>query len=443
MSTLPFAARAETFGLETDTPWGLELARVLFNVPRTFLPLVDALEGRSPGFRASLERLTASGFVAYQPGVVVDTRTGLPATRPSRAVCRYRTTPRGRRLLEAARQDLRVLADRFPRTTERNLEHVHRLVQVCHLEDANRRFGLSAEQAVDLAQFPSDRSGRWWVQHLVELRYLQQLPDKLADVREVIPPHWRPTRAFARQLLDVVEAFPAVPSTLPAELRLRRSRFLDDIDPARIGVGGATDFDHDIEAQKVLAALLRSPKVRADGIFQVEPRFALPLDRTLRPPAYDPNVDPITIYQPDAELRETGEGPVRRSVVEYERFQSRRDAWGHIERFLGWLHTFAYPFEPATLRFVVDSPARARSYVALIEAFADYLLDEPDRAPANPVLLAVTTTGRLLSADDPLDDRHWHRLPLPAVAPTGAVPRPRQHPADDSPYDDYFGRFDT
>lgn len=440
MSTLPFRARSETFGLDTSDPWGLEVARLLFNVPRTFGPLVDAIDARSPGMRRNLERLADLGFVAYQPPVIVDTRTGVTTDTPTRAVTRYRATSRARRLLEKARTDLRVLEDAFPRATRANLAVVHRLLKVLFLDDANARFGLSAEAAIAEAGFTSDRTGRWWLKHLIDKRYVRVLDHKLADVREVVPEHFRPTREFSRQLLDIIDAFDGVPESLATELRLKRSRFLDDIDPARVGLGGATDFDHDIEAQKVIASMLISPRARRDGIFQIEPRFALPLDASQRLPAFDAGCDQVALYQPDAELREHHDGTVRRSVVEYERFQSRRDAWGHVERFLGWLHTTAFPFEAAVLRFVVDTPARARTYVELIEAFCDYAIDHPERMPANPVLLTVSTVDRLLHATDPLDDAIWHRLALPAGAPSGGLRTPVLHPADDSPYDDYFGR---
>lgn len=348
-------------------------------------------------------------------------------------------TVRTRRLLERAREDLREIDRVFPHTTDRNRQRIFDLLSHLWLEDANRRFGVSAKHVTLLSGLP-ERSGRWWVQHLVDKGYVRRLPFKLADTREVIPAHWRPTRMFARQLLDIIDAFDNVPASLSAELRLKRSRYLRDIDPARVGIGGASDYDHDIEVQKVLAALLLSERCRRDGQFQVEPRIALPAAQDGYRHVFDVDGPRTVIYQPDAELRESGDGgQVRRAVIEYERFQSRRDAWGHIENFCGWMSTMAFPFEPGVLRFVVDSDARARTYVQLLEAYADYALDHPEQQPPNDILLAVATVDRVLTADDPLDDRHWHRLPLPTGGAHGAR-APVLHPADRSPYDLYFGR---
>ena len=92
------------------------------------------------------------------------------------------------------------------------------------------------------------------------------------------------------------------------------------------------------------------------------------------------------------------------------------------------------------LRFVVDSAPRERSYVELIEAFGDYALDHPERMPANPVLLAVSSTPRVLAAADPLDPRAWFRMTLPNSAGSDTVRRPVLHPPEDSPYDEYFSR---
>jgi len=129
----------------------------------------------------------------------------------------------------------------------------------------------------------------------------------------------------------------------------------------------------------------------------------------------------------------------RRAVVEYERFQSRRDAWGHIERFCGWLSINTLPFEAAVLYFVVDSAARMRGYVELIEAFADYIVENPLAAPANPVTLAVSTTAKVLKSPDPLEPRSWVRIELTSSA--GLMGRTCVlHAPDVSPYDTYFSR---
>jgi len=287
-----------------------------------------------------------------------------------------------------------------------------------------------------------ERSGRWWVRHLLDAGLLAELPERLADVREVVPAHWRVTRVLCRQLEDVLTAFPGTaPAGLKVEFRLNRTRFLHDIDPARIGITGATDFDHDIETQRILAGLLVSPRCGIGGVFSVEPRITLPghLERNVL--VFDPQGAGSAFYQPDAELREIHNGVSHRSIVEYERFQTRRDAWSHIERFTGWLHVMTLPVEPAILRFVVDTDPRVRSYVELVEAFADWMLDHPERHPGNPVTLAVTSARRVTTAKDPLDPANWFRIEVPAGrSDTGRRP---VLSLQGTPYDEYFSRART
>lgn len=434
-SAIPLAYRSETFGLTGESSWALPALELLCHVPRAYASLVAAWDRRHPGVRKALDRLVDGRFAAYQPGVIVDTRSGALADQPGPAVPRFRTTAKGRRLLEAAGEDPRELEQAFPRT-RRNLRAVQALLDAAHLDDGNGPFGVSVASLVDHTGM-ADRSARWWVRHLVSRGYLRELPVKLADTREVIPPHWRPTKLLAAQIRDVLASDPQAPQHLVAELRLDRPSWLGDIDPARVGIGGATDYDHDVNAQQVLAALLDSPRCVDGGVFRVEPRIPLPVDTSARPWQFVRGGAATKTYQPDAELRERAPGgPVRRSIVEYERFQTRRDAWGHIEQFLGWLHTAAQPFEEGVLRFVVDSDARARSYVELIEAVADYALDHPERMPASAATLAVANRHRLADADDPLDDRVWYRIALPERDDTDGSPV-WHHPRH-SPYEEYF-----
>lgn len=440
MTRRPFATRLETFGLDTATPWALDALRLLFHVPRAYAPLVTAWEVRHPGTRKALDRLTDAGFVAFQKAVVVNTRTGEVADTPGRKVPRYRATSKGKRLAAAVAEDSRVLEDTFPRTAEANSAGILALLEGFVLEDSHAKFGMSAAHAQALCGLPPSNV-KWWIRRLKDDGYLRELEEKIADIREVVPAHWRVTRLLCRQLDDVIAAFPATaPASLRVQFRLRRARFLDDVDPARIGITGATDFDHDIECQRILAALLRSPRCVTDGIFHVEPRFTLPLHAAARPQEFLAGATGTLFYQPDAELREFDGDVVRRSVVEYERFQSRRDAWNHIERFLGYLATMTLPFEAAVLRFVVDSEPRVRGYVELIEAFADYALDHPQRMPGNAVTLAVSSTPRLLGSPDPLDPRAWFRIAVPSSDGADTDRRPVLHPAEASPYDEYFAR---
>jgi hypothetical protein len=341
--------------------------------------------------------------------------------------------------LSAYLEDSRVFEDRHRRVTAGGASAAIALLAAFDLEDTQARHGISAMHAFDRAGMPV-RLGRWWMTQFESSGYIVSLPAKIADVREVVPAHWRVTRNLCRQLSDVLDEYG--PSHLRTELRLSRTKFLADIDPARIGITGATDYDHDVETQRVVAAILRSGAWAGSGVFSMEPRIVLPVDQSSIPWGFDLHGGGTSFYQPDAELRGVeqvdGRTVVRRYVVEYERFQSRRDAWGHVERFLGYMHTRALAGEGGVLLFVVDSDARRRSYVQLIEAFADHALDAPHLLPRNPVVLAVSSVQRVLDSVDPLNLREWNRIVLPVGADTHC--RPVLHPPESSPYDSYFGR---
>lgn len=438
MTRRGFAHRTETFGFDTSEPWALEALRLLFRVPRAYQPLVEAWETRYPGTNKSLQRLVQMGFAEYQPAIVIDTRTGKLADRSSSPLPRFRTTSKGHRFNQEVQADLRVLHDQYPRLTRTSSGKVAALLSAFDLDGSHTRYGLSVPHAVTLSGLP-ERSTRWWVRKMVDDGHLKELALKVPDVREVVPAHWRPTRLLARQLTDVLDEFAGDNAgSLKAEFRLGRSRFLGIIDPARVGISGATDFDHDVECQRILAALLRSPRCVNESVFAVEPRLVLEADTTSMPWRFVATGTEHVFYQPDAELREQDESGVLWSVVEYERFQSRRDAWSHIERFLGWVHLRALPFEGAVLRFVVDSESRVRSYVELIEAYADHVLDNPHVLPTNRVVLAVSSVDRVLSASDPLDPRAWFRIILPHGET--ATNQPVLHDVKHSPYEEYFGR---
>lgn len=438
--SLAFAQRAETFGFDKSSPWALPALRLLFHAPRVFEPLRDSWEYHFPGTKAALERLVALGFVAHQGPVRVDVRTGTVAEQSSKPVARYRITAKGKRLLSSATEDLRELEDQFPRMAPANAEGVLDLLAAFNVATGRAPEGVSVAYAAGSTTL-ADRTARWWVPRLVERGYLRQLDIVAPDARVAVPQHWRVTRPLCRQLLAVTDAFPDPWASLRREFRLKRSRFLGDIDPGRVGVDGATDYDHDVHAQRICAQLLQSPHAQVQGIFALEPRLVLGVDMAEVPWEFTSNPNGDVFYQPDGVFIDNATGTSRRNIVEYERRQSRRDAWAHMERFLGHvaLHTFA--FEPAVLRFVLDSPGRERSYVELIEAFADYLIDHPDRTPENAVQLAVTSWPRLSAPGDPLGDDRWFRLELPSNT-TGAV-RCRIHSPTDSPYDSYFtGTFD-
>src|SRR5690606_12746687 len=135
-----------------------------------------------PGTFAALRRLVRDGWVSYQGPVVVDTRTGELAAEQSRRVARYRTTAKGRRLLEAVNEDLRVAEATFPQTTPANLNSVLRLLAALDLDGTHARWGLSGPHASEIAGF-AERTGRWWIRRLCDAGYLRRLPVDIADVR--------------------------------------------------------------------------------------------------------------------------------------------------------------------------------------------------------------------------------------------------------------------
>lgn len=410
--------------------------RLLFNTPRAYGPLALAWEGHYPGTLRALRRLVGSGFVEYQPALLVDTRTGKVAQQATRPVARYVVTAAGRRLLAEAAEDLRLFEDAFPQLTAANVRGVAALLKAFDVSGSNARLGISASHAASATRL-AERTARWWVAQFARRRLIRRLPVELADVREIVPEHWRVTRLLCQQLADVLENVDGAPSHLLREFRLRRERFAGPLAPARIGVAGATDFDHDVTSQTILAAFLASPNAAPEGIFAVEPRIQLPLDTSDVPWRFTLGASDALYYQPDAELRERSDGGARRSVLEYERYQTRRDAWGHIERFLGMMHTTSFGVEPAILRFVVDTPGRVRGYVELIEAFCDYVSENPERLPRNPLTLAVAGLDAVLEAEDGLDLSSWFRIELPSDE-AGGVREVVLHPPDGSPYREYF-----
>jgi len=437
MSKRNFHHKSETFGFDKDSAWALNALRLIFSVPRAYQPLVSAWNFKYPGTTKSLEKLREMGFISYQPSVLVDTRTGLVSDKLSSPVSRYKLNSKGKALYNSAYTDIRVLHDQFPRLTMQNASKVLALLGQFNLDVSTGKFGQSIPSALSNLDLP-ERSARWWVSHFIEKGYMVELAEKVADVREIIPAHYRVNRLLCTQLKDVIEAFPdTAPPSLAIEFRLNRTRFLEDIDPSRIGISGATDFDHDVQCQNLLAAIIKSPKCALAGIFSVEPRILLRTAMGSTPWKFTDNGTNQVFYQPDAEIREReGIGIPSRSIIEYERFQSRRDAWSHIERFLGWLHLKSLPMEPAVLRFVVDSDSRARSYVELIEAFADWSLDNQSNIPANNVTLAVSTLDRILKADDPLESKNWFRVSIKGSKDIKITPL--LHDSNDSPYDSYF-----
>jgi len=432
-----FLHKAETFGFETKSPWAFDAIRLIYSTPRTYDFLAQAWDKSFPGTIKALNRMVALGFVTYQPAIIVDTRHGTLASKLSNPVSRYKLNTKGKKLYNDALIDLRVLSDTFPRLTDLNVNKLLAFLDFFNPNNSSARTGMSIPAAVIKTKMP-ERSTRWWVKKLVDEGYMVELENKLPDIRELIPAHYRPTRMLSTQLLDVIEAFPEVlPTSMSFEYRLKRTRYLDDIPNVKIAQDGITDYEHDINCQVILSSLIKSEKINLNGVFILEPRYIVNVNNTVVPWQVNMDGEGNFFYQPDAEIREKGNNLVPiRCYLEYERFQNRRDGWAHIEKFLGLVHQNTLPVEPVILRFVVDSEPRAKAYVELIEAFADWALDNQRNIPLNTVELAVSTLQRITSAKDPLDPSNWFRVILESQKEGKVVPL--IHSIKDSPYDEYF-----
>ena len=138
-------------------------------------------------------------------------------------------------------------------------------------------------------------------------------------------------------------------------------------------------------------------------------------------------------YRPDLEYWETGG---RRVLVEYERYQTLRYGWSHIERFVGFAATCVSPFEKLVLRFVCASQKRAELYTRLVTGFGEYLVENPQVRPPTRCRVEVSSLPALVAASDPSDPGLWDSVDLPK-SPTPASARPVMHPFRLSPYKRY------
>lgn len=429
--TIP--AAFDTLGLHTANPWVLPAIRLLFANPRTYEPLVDAWHELHPNTKPAIARLHAHRFALYQPEIIVNTITGDLAYRPSRAVPRYVATKKGRLFVSACLQDAAVFTDRYPRTAPANVTGAVALLNTLALRGTHRNVGLSLQHSATGNPLVY-ATARWWFTQWLADGYIKLLPFKLGDIRPVVPGHWRMSTAGAAHLTRLCRAIPAW-EDLPHELGLSTFRQIAPIDALRVSNTGSTDYDHDIGFQRVLAALLSSPTFVTDAMWRAERVIRLPVNMATDPWTFAHEGNGAVSYQPDGMYTERmPDGKLRAAVLEYERSQTRREAWGHVERFLGYVHTTVPHTQPVVLRFVVDSRTRENTYVSLADAFTDYLRRNPQRAPRNIVTLAVSSKDRLLSAADPLADTQWSRVTWTGKG-AGA---PTVHHADHSPYDEYF-----
>jgi hypothetical protein len=432
--TRTIAMRSETFGLESLDPWSLRVLHLVLNTPRCYLPLVESLERNIGGYKKEIDRMTSSGFVAFQDAISYDLRTGAPSGGSPRAVRRFVLTRSGRTLTKNAREDSRVLEDTWPRLESRNTSKLFLLLDTLDLPRAESHLGVSYAVLTSASRLP-ERSVRFWVSKLCQEGYVRECQHKLSDVREIVPAHWRTTKNLCLQVRDVLTEEPQW-AHLYGNWRLARRSFLQDIDPKRVSWTGATDYDHDITAQLILSRAVASERFVKSASFDIEPRYTLHGTDTLTGAfRFDFKGDKEVSYLPDAQfLERLPSNKLRRSVLEYERYQSRKDGWAHLERMCGWVALKRQPFEAVTMRFVVDSRPRLRAYVELIEAFADYLSENPHRSVPNQVTLMASSVQDVLEPGDALEDTRWYRIELP----TGQATECLLHDRDKTPYNRYF-----
>lgn len=430
--------RSETFGFGARDPWALPAIRLLFSAPRVFEPLAEAWDRRYGGTLSALARLTESGFAAHQGPVIVDTVAGELSLSSSRAVARYRATSKARRLSDEAESDIRVMSDLF---TKANLSTLSALVGVLgRMSSSGPRHarGWSVRRIAHESGM-SERVARAWIARLVSKEILVETKDQYPDTVEVVPAHWRPRSVLVSQMKEIVsEPRFALLSHLSAELALSRRRELPPlvIDPSVYA--GSTDYDHDVRSQAILARLITDVrKVPLAASVRIEPSFLLAARPSQGGFLVTREAPSLNIsYRPDAEFREYGHGSPARAVLEYERMQTRRDAWGHIEKFAAMLQQESFPFEEGVLRFVVEGRRRVHSYRILARAYASYVSEFPDAAPTNTMRIEVADASEVLCAEDPFSPEVWFSVVLKGSGTEGIM----VHDRDDSPYDDFFTR---
>ncbi len=405
------AQRRETFGFETTQPWALDALRLVCNTPRVYPDLLQAWERCHPGSTAAVTRLTTGGFIDYQPAVIVNTITKQPAARTTPPSSRYRLTTKGRAALERWTEDIRYFDREFPYAKPANAPSVVKFVAEFNLQAAAGKVGMSLSGAVAQSGI-AESAGKWWLKRLVTLKYLKLRPEKVADVRKVVPEHWRVNSKLRLQLKDTLEEFGEQWGHLVDDLQAHtRKAALQDVDPAQITLMGASSYTHDVNAASIAGALVESPLFTPGTFFRLEGVHNLGVHTDTYPWVFDTAGSNSTGYQPDVELRATEpSGMSRRVAVEYERYQSRADGWEHLEKFLGWVHLTSGPDEVNDCLFVVDTDRRLAAYLPVLEAFVTWVDENPLRAPRALMRVGITTESDLKAAADPLDVSSWTHL---------------------------------
>lgn len=430
------AGKVESFGFENKDPWTLPIIKLMFSLPRLYKPLALSFEKVYPGTIKYLKFLVKLGFIEYQDDIIIDTKTGKVKNKQSKPQSRYKLSSKGITFHKLVESDIRHLSDKYPKMLARNYNSITKILTGLYLKDTHARFGISITHLVSLTKMPT-KTVRYWVDVFINDGYIRKLNRKVSDTRAVIPAHYRVNKLFVKQLASILESVENG-EILKKELKLDRGRFLKDINPMRVGISGATDYDHDVDTQIILSKLILSRNIQNNLLFRIEPKFPLYIEKYNNDYIFKKISNNKIYYQPDAQFIETIEGSNYWSVLEYERYQNRRDGWSHLEKFIGFVYINALQFEGGIIRFVVNSESRLKSYVKLIEAFADYLLTNNENSPENDIILAVTTLEIITSSKDPLDSKNWYRITIPKNE--SSVKKILYHTEKSTPYNIYFSR---
>lgn len=439
MSTSKFLSKSQIFDLDKTDSAYIPVLKVLFNTPRLYEELYTALSQKIPNFKKVTAKLIEQGFVDKQDPIIVNTITGVETNRVSKPVHRYLLTRFGRKKLTHYLEDPEFFSGDFKKVDIKQRSKVIELLSLLDLQPPHSRYGLSVNHIKALINL-NPRTLRWWLDILIEKEMIHLLDDKYGDTRVLIPSHMRVNKNLARQLETVVETLGGERNlVLLKSLRSKRSKYLADIKVARVGINGATDYEHDIDTQRILAKFVLSDSFAMSNLFEIEPRVALKAEKNNSGDyVFTDSGSSVIFYQPDALFKEKNmNGSFAYSFLEYERFQTRRDGWDHIEKFVGFMYQKTLPFETGVLRFVVDGKNRERVYVKLIEAFTDSVLDNPSLLPSNPLSIQVTTIESVLKSKNPLVDGIWHSIDLPTAQ--SKIQEPKLH-SGTNPYSDYFAR---
>lgn len=437
MSNL-LAIKSQTFDLDKNESSYLNVIKILYSCPRLYDDLVLSLESKEKGFTKTLVKLKSLGFVEYQPPVVVNTITGLSSASSGKPVKRFILSSKGRKALKKYEEDVAYFSIDFKKIDQSQTVKILELLKELRLEPPHSRYGLSVTHLTKLLDMPQ-RSIRWWIELLVNKGYVEELLDKYADTRALIPGHYRVTKKLSKQLELVVLSYPTDRNiNLSKTLKIKRNKYLSDIKIARVGISGATDYDHDIDTQRILSKMVLSSSFVYKALLDIEPRITIPVKNEADYLVFNQKGGSVLFYQPDAIIKEKdSSSQLVKSVLEYERFQTRKDGWEHIEKFIGFIYINCLPFEKGVLRFVVDGKQRLNTYVKLIEAFTDSVMDNPELLPLNPISIKVTTLQDIEKSTDALTDDIWFSIDLPTGL--SSVSKPRVHKGV-SPYSDYFSR---